>query len=396
MKSFFVYISFFCICLSYSQQSNDALHFTPKNTYIAGETIQLYFKNIDLKSTLTIKSTFGTTVLSPIKSKEKIVFIIPKHIGNQSGLVYWMLHSKGQKTKGNFTIVAKEKSKTLETYLGPPSIIAGGKDFSMMVVIPTDNLDNPLKEGTTVNFKQRFKNSTTLDSIATKNLIAYKNFYSPTEKGKLIVSTESKRLNSNEYEVLVRPSNATNFTLSYEQNHNFADGNQITTIKTSVIKDSFNNIISDGTYVNFLITNKEGNTLKTSGTTINGVAVGTLIHPDEEDIWRVKGFIEGIAESSSIEIKFLSAVKSFNVTFENNNRFITIGPIQSFMNQNIPDGFKVTMNILKNNTILKTIEKPSRKGFVTFTIDQNLYENGIYDFEIKTAGILKRFEKKQL
>ena len=121
-----------------------------------------------------------------------------------------------------------------------------------------------------------------------------------------------------------------------------------------------------------------------------------MIHPNEQDIWIVKGFIEGVAESNNIEVNFLPAVKSFDVKFENKNRLITIGPIQSFMNQNIPDGFKVTLTIIKNNTILKTMEKPSRKGYVTFTIDKNLYESGSYDFEIKSAGILKKIEKKQL
>lgn len=396
MRIFFVHILFFITCFCFSQQSSDVLNSTTQKTYIAGETINLFFKNIDNESKLIIKSTFGTTILSPKKIEGIIGFTIPKYISNQIGQVYWILHSKKQKLRSSFFIEAKQLPKTLETYLGPPSIIAGGKDFSMMITIPTNALDNPLQDSTTVTFKQQFKDTSTLDVLQTSNFIAYKNFYSPTKKGKLIVSTESKTLNSNEYEVLVRPSNATNFTLTYEQNHNFADGNQITKFKTSEIRDAFNNIISDGTYVNFLITNKKGNILKTSGTTIDGVATGSLIHPNEQDIWIVKGFIEGVAESNNIEVNFLPAVKSFDVKFENKNRLITIGPIQSFMNQNIPDGFKVTLTIIKNNTILKTMEKPSRKGYVTFTIDKNLYESGSYDFEIKSAGILKKIEKKQL
>ena len=41
--------------------------------------------------------------------------------------------------------------------------------------------------------------------------------------------------------------------------------------------------MSDGTYVSFFITNKKGNILKTSGTTIQGIAHSKIIHPDFEE-----------------------------------------------------------------------------------------------------------------
>ena len=56
-------------------------------------------------------------------------------------------------------------------YLGPPSIEAGGKDFSMLVTIPTDTLDNPLLENTNVAVKRQFLNGKKSATIKVNNLI---------------------------------------------------------------------------------------------------------------------------------------------------------------------------------------------------------------------------------
>jgi len=266
----------------------------------------------------------------------------------------------------------------------------------MKVVIPTDSLDNPLPDSTRVLLKKQFKNNISFEELYTNDLLAHRNIYSPLKSGKMILSTESKGLNSNEYDAVVRPHNPINFVISYARDHEFADGNQITTFQTSVIKDQYENIISDGTYVNFLITNKNGNILKTSGSAINGVATAKIIHPEEPETWTVKAFIEGLAESNIIQFSFLPAVDDFTVKFEKGNRFITIGPLQSFLNQNIPDGLSISLSLIKDGKHIKTITKPSRKGYVKFKIDKNLYIDGLYDIHIKSAGILKKFDNKKL
>ena len=392
MRKLLVYILFIFSSITYAQEINKQVFKNAKPEYIAGENIILTLKDNNSKSKLVIKSSLGTTVLLPKDNS----FVLPKHICNNRGLIYWILKTETKNFKGSFIINPITTPKILETYLGPPSIIAGGDDFTMKVVIPTDSLDNPLPDSTKVILKKQFKENISFEDIYTKDLLAYKNIYSPLKSGKLILSTESEGLNSNEYDAVIRPHNPINFTISFSRDHDFADGNQITTFQTDVIKDQYNNIISDGSYVNFFITNKNGNTLKTSGSTINGIATGKIIHPEEPDTWTVKAFIEGLAESNSIQFSFLPAVDDFNVTFEKGNRFITVGPLQSFLNQNIPDGLKVSLILTKDGKFIKRIVKPSRKGYVKFIIDKNLYKDGIYDIEIKSAGIIKKFDNKKI
>ena len=72
---------------------------------------------------------------------------IPLSISNKSGILNWDTLGKKKPLNGQI----KNNSQTQgfrqwKTYLGPPSIEAGGKDYTMLVVIPTDTLDNPLKK----------------------------------------------------------------------------------------------------------------------------------------------------------------------------------------------------------------------------------------------------------
>ncbi|MCH3885209.1 hypothetical protein [Tenacibaculum aquimarinum] len=212
----------------------------------------------------------------------------------------------------------------------------------------------------------------------------------------MIISSESYGLNSKEFDINVMPAIATNFKLFVKRNHEYADGNQITTFFTSVIRDKNKNIISDGSYIEFYITNKKGNILKTVGTTINGVAHAKIIHPDFEDNWKVKAFFIGISESDILEINYKKVIENYTVLFKDNNRNIKVGPLKSFMNQIIPDGLSVKLSIYKDNKLIKEFFKESYKGFANFYLDPNIFENDLYKIIIEAAEIKKEFKSFKL
>ncbi|WP_347924038.1 hypothetical protein [Pontimicrobium sp. SW4] len=336
-------------------------------------------------------NSYGSILISPSITNNILQYEIPKHISNKIGKVYWKLLIENDELSGQINIAPKKEVATMETYIGPPSIEAGGIDYAMLVVIPTDVLDNPLPKNTIVNTKYQFLSNEIIEEVKTEHLIAYKNIYSKQESGRILASSECLNTNSKEFTINVFPAIPTNFTITFKQPHNYADGNQITTFETSVIKDKQNNIVSDGTYVEFFITNEKGNRLKTSGTTINGIATARMIHPDYSAQWQIKAFIDGIAESNIIAVNYKQVITDFNVVFSKNNRLITIGPLQSFMKQLIPDGLQVKLNIYKNDILLDVINKKSIDGYVHFNLKPDLFENDEYTFIIKTAEIEKPF-----
>lgn len=328
----------------------DIILLTTKTEFEAGNKIVLKFSTSEtVKPLLYCSNSYGSTLVSPKYENKTLEYKIPKNISNKASTVYWKLLHDNSSFNGQFIIKPKQEVTTMETYIGPPSIEAGGTDFTMLVVIPTDSLDNPLAEKTLVTAKHQFLASEKSEDIFTKNLISYKNIYSQKESGRILVSSESLEINSKEFSITVFPAIPINFTISASRPHNYGDGNQITTFITSVIKDKQENIVSDGTYVTFYITNEKGNVLKTSGSTINGIATSKMIHPDYQTQWHIKAYIDGMAESDTISLEYKQVVHDFNVEFSKNNREITVGPIQSFMQQMIPDGLKVKLLVYKSN-----------------------------------------------
>jgi hypothetical protein len=362
---------------------------TTQDSFVAGKSITLEFKgSFESKPQLYIIHSIGKTLLDGEFKNNTIQYHLPQNYTTKTGLVSWFLiENNTEKTKGSFQIVPNDKTKTnLESYLGPPSTLAGDNHFVMFVTIPTDSYDNPKLPNTEVAIKHQFLNTISSDNIKTKDFIAWKNIYAPTKSGIVLLSASCNKALTKEFDAVIYPSIATNFTISFQRNHEFADGNQITKLTTSTLKDKFGNIVSDGTMVTFIIKNKENVILKTFGTTIDGVATGQFLHPEKENKYRIKAFINGISESNSIEIAYKSINPTVEFSFSKDNRTLTVGPIKSFMNQLVPDGIKVNVNIYHNDTLVETITENSNKGKAVFYLSPEFYKEKNYRFEIETLG----------
>lgn len=370
---------------------------TSQQEFTAGETIVLTFSGTqDASIMLYCANSYGTTLVSATAKNNQLQYTIPTQICTKTGIVNWKLLDTTNSLSGTFTIHSQNQPVSMETYVGPPSIAANENDYTMLVVIPTDALDNPVKENTKVALKRQFLATEQQETIQTKNLIAYQNIYAPTKSGRMLLATECLGLNSKEFSVNVLPAISTDFEIFAERSHEYADGNQITTFTTSVLKDENDNIVSDGSYVEFFIENTDGNLLKTSGMTIDGVATAQLLHPDHAETWKVQAFVTGISKSNIISLTYKKVMDDFTISFSKNNRNVEVGPLRSFMNQLIPDGLQVTCVIFQNGKVIESYLKESRDGFVNFELNPNILSNGNYDFEITTAGITKTVKAKKL
>jgi hypothetical protein len=371
--------------------------FAGKNQFVAGDKIILETNIKDNRYIqLYCSNSYGSSVVDPIFVDGKLIFEIPSFLAQKKGVLSWKVLTKKETISGTIKILSIKKPVAIESYLGPPSMDAGNLDFTMLVVIPKDSLDNPIRNNSKVIVKHQFLKSEKKETIFTNKLIGYKNIYAPLKSGRIIISSESFGLNSKEFDVNVMPSIATNFKIFMNRNHEYADGNQITTLYTSVIKDQNNNIVTDGSFVEFFITNKYENILKTYGTTINGIAKAKIIHPDYEETWKIKGFLIGIAESNVLEVSYKRALEDYEVTFSKDNRTIKVGLLKSFMNQLIPDGLSVKLSIFKNKVLVNELYKESIKGYANFYLDPNIFKNNYYKIIIETAKIKKEFKKVKL
>lgn len=399
---FFIYISIFML-LSFKKDSFQEVESTIQlvkdiQQSIAGTPIQLEFSSNNNTLVLFCTNSYATAVLYPEIKANTIVFKIPEHMYNKRGNLVWKLIENSKEiSSGNIDIVTSSTKTIMESYAGPPSIIAGGVDYFMLVVSPTDSLDNPEPEHTPVKINYQFKDQIVKNNKEINNLIAWIRIFSYKQSGRIISNSECNGVPSKEMTTEVYPNNPVDFSISYKRVHDFADGNQITTFKTSIIKDQYDNIVSDGTHVNFVINNSENVYLTTNGNTIDGVATAKMLHPYKEENWKVSAYVDGMAESDTISISYGKLFDKFPVSFSKNNRVITIGPLKSFMNQLIPDGYVTKLHIYENSKLIEIKEEPTRKGIATFLLSPDFYpDNKQYSFVIEAAGNRQKYLRKTL
>ncbi len=365
-----------------------AVLLTEQKVFKAGSEIGLDFKlSKKVKTELFLHGSYGSTLLYADNGS----FSLPSFMTKKRGRIDFSLyHQKKVLHQGFISIISNTESRVqLESYVGPPSSIAGGEDYTMQVVIATDIHDNPLPDSTTIYMKQQFQELEKETIIASKDLIGWVNLFSYDSAGRVLLASKVGPTTSKEFTVDIYPSLGVDFTIQSSRRHQYADGNQLTEFTTSEIKDRYGNTISDGTLVEFAIMDKKGSVLHTQGSTIKGVATAKMLHPDHPETWHVKAYIQGIAESNTLELTYKSVLDDFEVTVDAKNRKVIIGPILSFMEQRIPDGATVVLNIFQKDTLLARKTKSSLNGMVIFDLKNGNYPAGNYTIQLEALGVQK-------
>ncbi|MFK7810890.1 MAG: hypothetical protein AB8B59_00255 [Maribacter sp.] len=377
------------------------INFVSEQTnFVAGDSISLVFKSDTVVSNLKllVKNAYGNTLLAPLEiGNKQMQFIVPKNYARLAGPCHWtLLHEDETLSKGKFEVAVNSVKDTfIESYFGPRSITAGNNDFSMLTIAPTDIYDNPLDNDTEVTVKYQFLESINELTITTESFIAWYNVGSTLKSGRILVTSECNGTTSKELTTIVYPANAVNFSISASSAHSFADGNQIITFKSDIIKDEFENTVGDGTLVTFIIKNESNSYLYAIGTTLGGIVEARTLHPDKASKWEIQAFVTGAAESDITEFSFKPAIKDYPVHFSQGNRQIDVGPFESFMKQLIPDGLLLQLDIYNiNGEFVETKHTTSKKGVCSILLEEHFLPDGVYNFKIQAAGITKEFTKK--
>lgn len=359
----------------------------------AGDSISLRFKvSGEGEPFLILENSLGTSVIPGIREKDELRYTLPTQFTQKSGFCKWhLVNNKIISVSGILEISSLEGPVKMETYLGPRSIYAGTTDYAMLVNVPTDIYDNPVKEGTPVQIKRQILTNNESFETTTKDLISWKRLFSVERSGRMLVTANTTWSNTKELTVDIYPAQATGFELYFKRNHEYADGNQIIIFETSVIKDIYGNTISDGTLVIFQVTNKNGVKLKTEGTSINGIAMAQMLHPEVEENWKVEAYVTGSAKSEVISIDFKPAIQSYDLTIAEDGRTILVGPILSFMDQLNPDGIPINIKISdEKNQQIEIKKNTSVNGFTEIELPVENYKSGIYHLEVTIAGVTKK------
>ncbi|WP_430965656.1 hypothetical protein [Spongiimicrobium sp. 2-473A-2-J] len=366
----------------------------PLDTYTAGDDIILEFQpeGVALPK-LLIQNVWGTSVLSPIKKDNRLVYIFPRMYSRKAGNCHWQLLLKGKMVQnGSLQIRPNEdRSVHLETYMGPRSMMAGHLDHTMLVAVATDLYDNPVPQGRPVNIQYQSNTTKITDSVLTQGLVAWKRIPTRPKAGRILVSAAYQQTRSKELTANVFPALAEDFSIEAERTHPYADGHQSVSLVTSIIEDSYGNTVSDGTLVRFVAETGTGALLHSLGTTINGRAQAKLLHPQEADSWTVKAYITGAAESNPISLYFDRAVQDLALSSSEDQRKLTVGPLRSFMGQLIPDGMQISVHVHDPaGRLLERKTTTTRKGLGIFQFPKAYFGPGTYLLEVRAGGMVQK------
>jgi hypothetical protein len=360
---------------------------TPIDQVVTKNGIEIKFQSYDKKDfellDFVVSGTYGSTVLKPQLHQDQLVIHIPEIISRHAGIIEWKLIAEETTLeRGSFKLLPNIKQlKTVENYVGPRSIIANERDYTMLVSIPVDSLDNMLPDQTVVQMSKQFKGDISNTAKEIQSGFAWQRIPAPLITGRLITGSTLQQISSKELVVDIFPNIAFPFKITKSSNHNYADGNEIIILQTDQIKDSHGNIMTDGTLVTFFIEDDHDNSWQTTASTVNGYAFAKALHPQTPSTWTVKGVITGMVESPELEIRFKSIIDEIPYSFSE-NKTVTIGPLTSYLGQLVPDGIPVQLKIDGSEIILKT-----HNGIATYTFDTKIIEPNTYDIQIKTLGL---------
>lgn len=349
----------------------------------------------DVPIVITYASGYGIFLREETVKDGQISYETPNEISTKIGdYEISLLYGEEIILRDSLRVVTyPNKIDFIESYFGPRIILAGGEDYSMLTVVPVDEYDNPMPNDTRIEVNENFKEIQKQHEQFTFDFVSYRRFYSYNETGKITVSmTTENGETTSEKTSDVYPYTPKDFTIEQSKEHSFADGNEVVSIRTSIIEDIYGNIVQNGTMVHYQIKTSSGKQLAAYAKTVKGIATTKIQHPYNEDSWSIQAFIPGLAQSNSIEIDFEQIVDDFPVTFLNDNRKIVVGPINSYMGQLIPNGTAITLALCSAGRNHEIVQH-TVGGITTFILRDFYYPEGDYEMTLEGIGLRKYFEK---
>jgi len=366
----------------------------PIDVLSAGDPVRLVFSGkTSAEAYLQLDNSYGTVLLTPdTAQKDNLEFSFPESFIQVAGICSWKLMVGNLVIlKGDISISPKAVSLNhIESYLGPKDLVAGSSDRPMVVSIPTDTFDNPLSNGTEIVIEERYKGESLSFVDSVENLIHWRRIQPRTTSGRIFVSSTIGNSPSVEMYTDVSPGMASDFEINFKRNHEYADGNQVLLLETSVIKDAYENTVSDGTQVTFQIENSKTGSLFTNATTVNGVATAKMVHPDEASKWKIAAFIPGAAASNTLETEFKSAVLGFEASYDDKAHIVSIGPVNGFMGQLVPDFTPAEVTIIYTDGRKEIVTAYTQGGSAQLDVNSILSDTPPKAFVIRVLGLTKR------
>jgi hypothetical protein len=319
-------------------------------------------------------------------------FVLPGEDTRQSGYMSLTAISGEAIGETGLTITAGAMVEPVVPLVGSRAIPADGEHWSMVVVVPSDVYGNPAPDGTEVSLRALHPGNRVEDkTVQVNHLLAWQRLFSGTQAGHTIITAAVGDAHGPESDLLEVAGWPQPFSLTNEPTTLPADGRQLMKLRSSVIRDKFDNVIPDGTLVTILV--KEGGELKRSlpAYTLGGIAETTLQAPSQPGVIEVYGVVYGM-EGQHLQITFTAgpAVDVFpvNVVKDPVNRVVRLeaGPLLGALGQFIPDGTPVVFRLTDSRGQRQLLTASALGGRASFELRLVNLLPGAYSVEASVGA----------
>ncbi len=360
----------------------------------AGQEIIIKAASNGIIPNLRISNAIGSTLISAEKENSDYYFEVPPLYCKISGALDWCLDNHC----GSINILPLDKVASIESYIGPTTVIAGQQQSYMAVAMAKDIFGNLCPNDVPIILKSNYKGSSDLTQLQIKNGLVYKYGSSGEHIGNKAMTFQGDSMSTTkEYNVEVGPAKALPFKMFSTREHDKADGNSLVSLSTNEIKDEFGNIIANGSLVRFSISGKKSYSY-VDAYTIDGKAKCQILHPTKSDVWMLSAQISDSAKSNQITHNFDSALQQLPITI-NAEKIVNIGPMTSYLGQYIPDGFPIKLRLSTDSgPMTDWIHLESQDGHVShdlqavLTNTDSLQQDQSYTIEVQSGDLTNTLE----
>ena len=363
--------------------------------YVAGAPTELRYcidqQLVNGAFSLMLDNGTARIQMNQVARGTQITFKLPHALVQKSGvLTARLFYNSTIVHQSSLEIMPDVDNATrVESYCGPKHLVVNRGDYTMIVSTVLDEFGNPFPKEETVTAGYHSMNRIIEKPMRMRPLFGYQRLYAPDRKGFGNVIGKYGELVGKAFRVDYYAVDPLDFSIAYERQHPFADGEQLVIFKTETIRDASDNIIGNGTIVKFLINNSDGTTAELYAQTLDGIATAVRYAPEKAESWKVTAGIANYADSrNTLEIAFEESVADFSISHLTTARKVLIGPITGYMGQWMKNGTVVKIEVTGPDTHL-LFKKPLQDGEVMLKEQQLRLAKGKYLLKATVAGITK-------
>ena len=345
-----------------------------------------------LAVTLAAQGSYGMRVYGGVFAKGRAIITLPGEHTRQTGVVTLLARAGTARGEGQVEIRPNPPADPVQPIVGPRSVAADGDHETMALVVPFDDYGNPVAEGTPLTLRILHPGDVLeQQTLTVTNLLAWGWVSSRTRAGRAVVSASVGDAHGPDATYDEVPTWPAPFGLSASPLNLPADGRQLLTLRTDLIRDRFGNPMIDGTLVTFVVEVAGSEPRFVPAYTVDGAAEAQLQAPTEPGTVTVRATLYGV-DSRPLTLSFAAgpAVGTIVVKAQVNARdgFVALsaGPLLAALDQFVPDGTPVEFVLTGPGGAQQQLTALSETGRANIELRLSELPSGSYTVQVSAGA----------